>query len=139
MTALLKVGFFFQAHKGRIPRALVESRGLLPEELRSSVANYLRSGTLLATSPAITRDLFDPSRILGGKEYFTDGVWLWPGDYVYYVEKYGVVVPQEFLAHMEAHGWSARPLSEEDLRVAEDGFTEAGFPSGDEPPKRSPE
>jgi hypothetical protein len=116
------------------PRQLAESRGLLPPALRAHVAAYLRGGTLLGVSGGQFKDWFDPSKRAGEKAYFTDGIWLWPGSFAYYVETYGVAVPQEFLTHMEAQGWSPRPLSAKELLRAHEASIEAGFTRGDQPP-----
>jgi hypothetical protein len=135
MTALVKVGFFYRSHGDTVvPQRLAESRDLLAPALRAPVAAYLRGGTLLAVSDGEYNDWFDPSTSAGKKEYFTDGIWLWPGSFAYYVETYGVAVPQEFLSHMETQGWSPRPLSAEERLRMKDAFTEAGFTRGDQPP-----
>jgi hypothetical protein len=48
-------------------------------------------------SPAGPR--IDPPHLL------TDGVWYWPLDLAYYVERYHVALPAPFVAHMQACGW----------------------------------
>ena len=42
----------------------------------------------------------------------TDGVWLWPAGLAYYVRKYHVALPDEFIAHMKTNGWILPALSE---------------------------
>jgi hypothetical protein len=135
---LRKVGFFCNSPRDTgIPKALVNSCGALPFTLRAPVAAYLRSGNLLAIG-GVFRDWFDPSKVIGEKQYLSDGVWVWTGDVAYYVERYGVSVPQEFLDHMASQSWVAKPLGPEALREACDAFAqlqdELGFTRGDPPP-----
>jgi hypothetical protein len=134
--SLRKIGFFYKSSGDEaVPGTLVESRGLLALALRSRVATYLRSGTVLGISDGSYKDWFNPSNVAGKKELLTDGLWLWPGSFAYYVERYGVAVPQDFLDHMAAQGWSARPLRAEELQLAADSLGELGFVSGDQPPR----
>jgi hypothetical protein len=135
MTALVKVGFFYRSQgDAGVPSLLANSRGLLPLALRAPVAAYLGGGTLLAVSDGEYKDWFDPSKVSGKKEFLTDGIWLWPASFAYYVEMYGVAVPQEFLTHMEAQGWSPRPLNADELLRAQGALMESGFTRGDQPP-----
>jgi hypothetical protein len=59
-------------------------------------------------------DWFDPSQRanpmidggrLGGVTPMTDGVWFWPAALIYFIEKYNVRVPSEFLDHSASQGW----------------------------------
>ena len=131
---LRKVGFFYRSPGDTgIPKVLVDARGALPPALRAPVAAYLRGGTLLAVG-GVFKDWFDPSRTIGEKRYLSDGVWVWTGDVAYYVETYGISVPQEFLDHMVSQNWVAKPLEPEALTEALDAFQhiqdELGFVVG---------
>jgi len=65
-------------------------------------------------------DWFDKNSIdIANLEVRTDGVWVWPGDLPYYVRRSGVEVPAEMLAHMAKRGWTAPPLTQEELLAAE--------------------
>jgi hypothetical protein len=86
-----------------------------PWEDQDQVVAYLRSGLILAyPMGADLMDWFDrPNRAnpliegqcLGGVTPLTDGEWFWPAGLVYFIEKYNVRVPQEFLEHAARHNW----------------------------------
>ncbi len=38
-----------------------------------------------------------------------DGIWAWYADLVYYVEKYHVRLPNEFMEHMKMNNWMVPP------------------------------
>jgi hypothetical protein len=86
-----------------------------PWEMQDKVLAYLRSGCILAhVMGADLPDWFDPSRranpiidgqLEGGVTPMTDGTWFWPAGLIYFIEKYNVRVPQEFIEHAAASGW----------------------------------
>jgi hypothetical protein len=111
--------------------SLEESRDKLPQELRLLAAQYLRGGSIWATSGKLVDDWFDGTRGIAFLEVRTDGMWLWPSYYAYYVEKYGVDVPQEFLDHMATQDWIAPELPEAKMReVVEQIHKQFGGPQG---------
>jgi hypothetical protein len=57
----------------------------------------------------------------GGKSLKTDGVWVWPSDLSYYVEKYNLFLPPEFLQHVRSKDFC--PPDESELN-----FNEIEFP-----------
>ena len=64
-------------------------------------ARYLSGGAILATTGTFVDDYFEPSHTsVAPADIRTDGVWVWPADLAYYVEKYSVLVPEDFLLHM---------------------------------------
>jgi hypothetical protein len=59
-------------------------------------------------------DWFNPSeranpmiegRGVGGVTPMTDGVWFWPAGLIYFIEKYNVRVPQQFIDHAASQNW----------------------------------
>jgi hypothetical protein len=132
---LRKVGFFYRSHGDTgVPRLLLESRGTIPPALRALVVAYLRSGTVLGVSDGVQKDWFDRSKVAGKDDLLVDGIWLWPGHFAYYVETYGIAVPQEFLEHMASQSWVAKPVSADALDAFARSLGELGFTSGDQPP-----
>ncbi len=89
---------------------------------RSAPVRYLTNGALLAASGTPACDEFDPSHPLIGPLYvLTDGTWIWPSDLPYYVDRYGVALPEEFLVHAGRQQWTPPQLSHEDLvRITEE-------------------
>ena len=51
---------------------------------------------------------------------YTDGEWLWPGDLSYYVRKYALKLPEEFVETMQKNEWKVSfELNEEDCSTIE--------------------
>ena len=87
----------------------------VPGEHQPAVLAYLRSGHILGyPMNADLPDWFDPSNRanpiidgspLGGVTPMTDGVWVWPAGLIYFVERYHVILSQEFLDHAARNDW----------------------------------
>ena len=124
LMALLRVGFFRELRHGDpTGPSLDASRYALPADERGRVARYLRGGAILAATGTVVGDWFDP-RVdpvisLG---LATDGTWVWPSDLAYYVERYGVGVPDELLQHMARSDWVTPQLTSAALLQAEVEF-----------------
>lgn len=86
-----------------------------PWPQQAQVLEYLRSGLILGvTMGADLTDPFAPNeranpmiegRPQGGTTEMTDGTWLWYAGLIYFVEKYNVCVPEEFVRHAARQGW----------------------------------
>jgi hypothetical protein len=114
---LLRAGHFRELSDGDPSGpSLEESRDKLPQELRPRAAQYLCGGSVWVTTGRLVDDWFDGTPGIAPQEIRTDGEWLWPGHYAYYVKKYGVDIPQEFLDHMARQGWIAPELTEAKMR-----------------------
>ena len=73
------------------------------------------------TAPSIAWDvLSDAHNKICAVGVLTDGVWCWPTDLFYYVEKYDVGVPDDFRAHMQSKNWRVGSVNSSNLRVLED-------------------
>jgi len=82
-----------------LPRPL----GCSSEQL---ILRYLRSGDVVAVSPGILRDVLDDERpIIGSPKVLTDGVWTWPGELAYYVERYHIELPGAFVERIQSNAW----------------------------------
>jgi hypothetical protein len=87
----------------------------VPWDKQDQVLAYLRAGYILGyPMGADLPDCFDSTqranptlegRHVGGATPMTDGTWLWPAGLIYFIEKYNVRVPQEFVEHAAASGW----------------------------------
>jgi hypothetical protein len=63
---------------------------------------YLRSAPVVGGAWTLTYDVLDPDHpVIGPLILLSDGVWEWPEELAYYVERYNVDLPAEFLAHLE--------------------------------------
>ncbi|AUW46865.1 hypothetical protein [Rhizobium leguminosarum] len=104
---LKRIGFFRELPYGSPEGLSIDSSfSEFSLEKRAKVIAYLRSGTVCVVSPGLSRDVVSAERnIIGSLSLLTDGVFLWPSDLAYYIEKYSVGIPQEFLEHMEQNAW----------------------------------
>lgn len=86
-----------------------------PHEHREQIANYLLNGWVAAdVVDSETHDLLDPANpVIGPYFILTDGVWAWPSDLAYFFLKYNAALPEEFIAHMQANGWNAPDVSQD--------------------------
>jgi hypothetical protein len=91
---------------------------------QDKMLEYLRSGHILALPMgASLTDWFDRPRkanpiingqVEGGTTPMGDGVWFWCAGLIYFVEKYNVRLPQEFVQHAAEQGWRVtRPLDKD--------------------------
>jgi hypothetical protein len=85
------------------------------------VLEYLRSGHILALPMgANLPDWFDRphqanpvinGQVEGGATPMGDGVWFWYAGLIYFIEKYNVRLPEEFVQYAAEQGWRVnRPL-----------------------------
>ena len=63
-------------------------------------------GCTVIVSPGVTKDVIDETAGSAGTgSACTDGKWLWPDDLSYYVRKYNISIPADFLETMEENNW----------------------------------
>ncbi|MBQ8708583.1 MAG: hypothetical protein IJ523_10895 [Succinivibrionaceae bacterium] len=87
--------------------------------LIENICNYLRKGTLVILSPGVTMDIFDEKTSISGTgSAYTDGIWLWPDDLAYYVHKYNIALPDDFIKTMKNNNWK-NPSYDIDLSIEE--------------------
>jgi hypothetical protein len=113
------VGFFreFEDASGDEP-SIADFVGGMQPDIKDRVIGYLRGGAVLLAYFNISDDVLDDARPpIGPLEIRSDGEWVWPSDLPYYVDRYGVGLPPEFLDHLAARGW--QPPTEGELDSAE--------------------
>lgn len=114
---LRRAGFFRELpHGDPAGPSLRDEVRDLPD--RAEVARYLEGGALLIGSPGLAFDVLAPqvSQPIGPSHLLTDGDWVWPADYAYYVLTYGAPIPEELLLEIRSRGYQPPKLSEEDVR-----------------------
>ena len=124
-------GFFQELEHGR-PNggSLAANVQLKPELFEDQVLGYLKSGNLLVGSPGIGCDVLSEDGSFSGPYHIlTDGSWAWPQDLAFYVEKYHVKLPKEFVEDMRAKNWACPLLSE--AQIQELGRKIQGRPPGE--------
>jgi hypothetical protein len=73
--------------------------GALSSDKVDAVVRYLNSGVPVFDVMGATSDPFDRSiQIPGGPSLVTDGVWIWRYDLAYFVQRYLVGLPDEFVS-----------------------------------------
>lgn len=77
---------------------------------------YLSAGALFVGSPGPVWDVLDGRGPIGTAGILTDGIWTWPEVLSYYVQKYHIVLPAEFIEHAQAQGWAVPRLQLAELR-----------------------
>jgi len=83
--------------------SLKDARSLAPLPDRTEVVKYLSSAPLFVACPGLEGDVLDPSvQTAGPLHILTDGEWEWPAVLAYYVQKYNIGLPQDFLDHIRA-------------------------------------
>lgn len=117
VESLLKsVGFFRELkHGGPNQPSLNESASKEPRPDEAKIVSYLRSGNLLVACPGVGQDALEKGKLSGPLHIYTDGKWAWPGDLAYYVTKYHVSLPEEFIQQMKANNWEVPHLNREVL------------------------
>lgn len=83
--------------------------------LREAIAVYLEGGFAVAQALGRGVDHFgsgEPTSL----DTLTDGEWVWPGYAAFYVRKYGIAPPQEFVNHVVARGGRCPTLTETEAR-----------------------
>jgi len=92
-----------------------------PWKNQEKILDYMRSGHVLGiTMGANLTDWFDRAykanpvihgEVEGGTTPMGDGEWFWYAGLIYFVEKYNVRLPEEFVQHAEDQGWRvSQPL-----------------------------
>lgn len=75
--------------------------GGLSEDDAGMVVNYLKRGVPVFDVMGATNDPLNKSvYISGGPSLVSDGFWIWRGDLIYFVEKYRINLPYEFLQYV---------------------------------------
>lgn len=81
---------------------------------------YLRSGYVLAISASYAFDVLSEEKvIIDSISILTDGEWVWSNDYIYYLEKYNLSLPKDFINYIRKIDWILPKLSHEDVILLE--------------------
>ena len=112
MTKLKKFGFFYddvkanKTDEANIKHELSELMRDDPHPMEQNILHYLNGGRNIAYIMGPSEDFLAPSKKnIRPPHIYTDGTWAWTSDVMYYVEKYHIQLPDDFLAHMERNKW----------------------------------
>ena len=104
---LKKYGFFKELRHGDENgislKVLINKNASTNED---KFVKYLKKGVVFIACPGIVKDVLDEKGgIIGSPHILTDGVWAWPADLIYYIEKYHIKIPNDFEKHMMDNSW----------------------------------
>jgi hypothetical protein len=115
------VGFFSELpHGSPDGPSLAAAVGQLDDDTASHVAGYLNAGTVIVPTlgTRCVDVLSDEKPDIGPLAICSDGEWAWPSDLGFYVLKYRVGLPVEFIDHARQRGWHPPKLSPEEISIA---------------------
>lgn len=119
---LKTIGFYKEMAQGREKdQSIFESIHKEKACNIEKICDYLNQGIAFIISPGSLQDVIQPENgISGVATSYTDGEWLWPGDLSYYVRKYALKLPEEFVETMQKNEWKVSfELNEEDCSTIE--------------------
>jgi hypothetical protein len=103
---------------GTTEGSLADCRGGSALEDEASILRYLINGfEVVSILGAVDDVLGSGERVLGGDSIVTDGEWIWRADLRFYVRKYHVPLPEEFLAKIRSLDYSMPEIP--DIRLGE--------------------
>lgn len=123
------VGYYRELRHGRpdggsLPEAVHLATGALDDE--SQIVRYLSTATVLAATSQHVDDLLDKSALdVASASSRTDGQWAWPDDLSYYVRRYHVPLPSNFIQRVRDLNYLPPTLSDEMLDDLIAGFFSA--------------
>ncbi|MFI0262541.1 hypothetical protein ACH4OW_26280 [Streptomyces sp. NPDC017056] len=107
-----RVGFFAEGNEDGDPAVYSASLTLAmegppaPDEDR--ILSYLEDGEEIFSTMGAERDAISRDEWIGGAgSLLTDGEWVWPVDLVYYLSRYHIALPADFLDHVRKSGYQA--------------------------------
>lgn len=104
---LKRTGFFKEMKYGEEKDPSIFASINKPVDDKALICSYLRNGYVMAACSDVVNDVVSPGNgAIGSPDDLTDGFWLWPGDLVYYVEKYDLKLDDDFVDYMKSHSWS---------------------------------
>ncbi|MDD7793338.1 hypothetical protein [Clostridium sp. 'White wine YQ'] len=71
-----------------------------PIKNKEKVIEYMKKSKVIAQAPAVGRDLINSNNTTLELSLMTDGDYEWRSDIIYYVEKYDMELPEEFIKHV---------------------------------------
>ncbi len=119
MKPLMKLGFFIELDEKSSIALLMNSRGNLDIGIKNKVIIYLKSGFGIYAIPGIAVDFLDKNRsVIGPPNIYTDGIWTWTEDVLFYVEKYSIGLPDIFIETMKNNNWTVPEIKNiNDLKI----------------------
>ena len=74
-----------------------------PIKEKVKIIEYMKQSKIEAVAPAIVTDLINPDIRFTELYFMTDSKYGWRSDVIYYVDKYDMDLPEEFIKHALKH------------------------------------
>jgi hypothetical protein len=71
-----------------------------PIKEKKKIIEYMKKCKIEAVAPAIVTDLINPDIKFAELYFMSDGKYGWRSDIIYYLEKYDMELPEEFVQHV---------------------------------------
>ncbi|WP_212017709.1 hypothetical protein [Catenulispora pinistramenti] len=86
---------------------------VIPVEARPSIVSYMERASVLVAGGGYWTDPYTGSDLPYAE--MTDGTYIWSAPWAFLVGRYGVQLPADFLAHMQALEFEPPEISDEEL------------------------
>jgi len=118
--ALRRIGHYYELTPEAQRSEIAKLQGGLVFTSKQNVLQYLRSGVEAGILMMVEYDyVAKPEACLGTVVLVSDGKWSWPKSFAYFVEKYDVALPAEFLEEMARNDWMVPPGTEVPFEMPE--------------------
>lgn len=106
MKRVIYIGAFREIEENSAYPSIRESLSSTPHPDKSRILRYLNNGHLHFASSGYHDDVINPTNIeFIPNQSRTDGVYGWSDAAIYYVDKYNLILPDEFIQHMKKNNW----------------------------------
>ncbi|SMD08375.1 hypothetical protein [Pedobacter africanus] len=86
---------------------MIKSKADYDHETLKKIKSYLSNGLLVFSWMGYTQDPIKKV-FIAPDGYSTDGEWIWPDYYYYYIDNYSIEVDREFFMHMSKVGFDLK-------------------------------
>lgn len=74
-----------------------------PINEKEKIIEYMKQSKIKAVAPAIITDLINPDIRFAELYFMTDSKYAWRSDVIYYLDKYDMELPEDFIQHALKH------------------------------------
>ncbi len=107
-------------HGARSIEQMFQSSHINNDE-RSKIINYLESGVFLCGAMSYIYD--DQDKPIGNLDYFTDGEFIWPVYFPYYLKKYDTFyIDKNFTESIKKRNYQIKSINAQELVEIENAF-----------------
>ena len=97
---VIVIGKFKETYNDdKYPSIFSAVRDEAPEN-KSKILGYMKTARVEARAPGYLYDRINQDAIILKPACYTDGVYAWRSDVIYYYEKYNIELPEDFITHV---------------------------------------